>query len=151
MRIKINKMDGLLRYSQDMLSNRSTFFGETWTKTVTQMRRRMYVVFSIPQKWARPRCFSFVLSAVSACAAGMPDEQVKLTSVSSQPAHFKLLKLSRGNGVKIFIFHDVVSPSSFQPVKQDTPTDVITVRTSGQKNLQFWFQLRTDFLGFDAI
>lgn len=29
MRIKINKTDRLLRYSQDMLSNRSTFFGET--------------------------------------------------------------------------------------------------------------------------
>lgn len=43
-------------------------------------------------------------------------------------------------------------PSSFQPVQYDTPTDVVTVRTSGQgKPAIFRFQLRVNFLGFEPV
>ncbi len=41
---------------------------------------------------------------------------------------------------------------SFQPVEYDTPTDVFTVRTSGQgKHVIFLFQLRTIFSGSEPI
>ncbi len=44
------------------------------------------------------------------------------------------------------------SPSSFQPVEYDTPTDVVTVRTSGQeKPILFWFQLGINFFSSKPI
>lgn len=46
----------------------------------------------------------------------------------------------------------VFSILSFQPVQHDMPTDVVTVRTSGQgKPAIFHFQLRVNFSGFEPV